>query len=220
MNLLETTIAALVATIVSGTISLLLTHRKQRQLEEHKAGLQAELERSKLQMQNDLQIKFFEYQTKFSLLHQQQADVIKNLYGLLGDAKEYITQLASPTFDITNTAYIETTIAKYNALAECFVKNRIYVEEETCNRIDDLLQKLRLAIAKSRLGQRPEPGGHGVELWGEAWESVRNEIPPILKELETQFRAFLSPKLKTDAQQIVGRERRGRVSQLDSSGEA
>jgi hypothetical protein len=206
MNLLETTIAAVIATIVSGTISVLISHRKQRQLEEHKAALQAELERSKLQMQNDLQIKFFEYQTKFSSLHQEQAYVIKELYGLLGEANEYITQLVSPTFNPADTAHAETTTAKYNKLAECFVKNRIYLEKDTCNRIDDLLRKLRVAMMKASVGQRPGPGGHGVEWWGEAWESVRSEVPPVLKELETQFRAFLSPKLTTDAQQMQVRE--------------
>ncbi len=187
MNLLETTIAAVIATIVSGTISVLITHRKQRQ--------------------------FFEYQTKFSSLHQEQAHVVKELYGLLGEANECITQLVSPTFNPADTAHAETTTARYNKLAECFVKNRIYLEEDTCNRIDDLLRKLRVAMMKAGVGQRPEPGGHGVEWWGEAWESVRSEVPPILKELETQFRAFLSPKLTIDAQQIV--ERGKRVSQFD-----
>jgi len=77
MNLLETTIAAVIATIVSGTISVLITHRKQRQ--------------------------FFEYQTKFSSLHQEQAHVVKGLYGLLGEANECITQLVSPTFNPADT---------------------------------------------------------------------------------------------------------------------
>jgi hypothetical protein len=181
-----------------------MTHRKQRQLEEHKAALQGELERSKLQMQNDLQIKFFEYQTRFSSLHQEQAHVIKELYGLLREANEYIIQMVSPTFNPADTAHIENTNAKYNKLAECFIKNRIYLDEHTCDRIDDLLHKYAFAMTKASIGQRPEPGGHGVEWWGEAWKSVRDEVPPVLKELETQFRKFLSPQLETDAQQIVG----------------
>lgn len=206
MNL-QTIIATAIASTFAAAISLYLTHRKQRQLEGYKASLQAELEQSKLQMQNDLQIKFFEYQTRFSLLHQKQAEVIKDIYGLLGETNEYIIHLVSPTFDVTNTQHAETTWAKYQALAECFVKNRIYLEEETCNKISELLSKMKMAMTKASLGQRPEPGGHGVELWGEAWESLTNEVPPILKELETQFRAFLIPKLKTDARQLVGPER-------------
>jgi len=215
MGTLETIIATTIASGVAAAVSLYLTHRKQRQLERFKATLQAELEQSKLRTQNDLQIKFFEYQTRFSLLHQRQAEAIKDLYGLLGEAHEYIIHLVSPTFDITDTAHVETTRAKYNALAECFVKNRIYLEEETCKRIDDLLLRLRMAMTKASLGQRPEPGGHGVELWGEAWKSVRDEVPPVLRELETQFRSFLSPNLETDAQHIAGPERGGPVSQVD-----
>ncbi|MEK6336690.1 MAG: hypothetical protein AABM67_17320 [Acidobacteriota bacterium] len=204
MNTLQTVIALifLPTSIVGGIVFVLRKFFEQglaRDIEKYRAALQAELERSKLQMQNDLQIKLFEYQTKFSSLHQKQAEVIGELYGLLGDAKEYIVRLVDPTFNPADTAHIEATTAKYRALAECFVKNRIYLEENTCDRIDELLRKWRVAMMKASIGQRPEPGGHGVEWWAEAHESVKSDVPPILKELETQFRAFLSPTFKTDA---------------------
>lgn len=118
---LQTIIATLIASIVSSAIALSLTHRKQRQLEAYKASLQVELERSKLQIQNDLQIKFFEYQTKFSLLHQRQAEVIKAFYGLLADTNENIRHVVSPFFNITDSTdskHADTTRAKYKALAE------------------------------------------------------------------------------------------------------
>ena len=198
MSPLQTIIATLIASIVAGAVSLYLTNRKQRELEEHKARLQGELERSKLRMQNDLQLKFFEYQTRFSLLHQRQAEVISDLYGMLGDTNEYIKHLVSPYFDPSNSKHAELTQAKYNTLAECYVKNRIFLEEGTCNRIDEVMLKMRIAMTKSGIGQRPEPGGRGIELWEEAWKSVSNKVPPILKELENQFRAFLKPNLKAD----------------------
>jgi|SRR5690349_8520883 len=211
MNTLQTviTLIFLPTSIVGGIVFVLRKFFEQglaRDIEKYRTALQTELERSKLQMQNDLQIKLFEYQTKFSSLHQKQAEVIGDLYGFLGDAKEHIVRLVDPTFNPTDTAHIEATRAKYQAVAECFVKNRIYLEENTCDRIDDLLRKWRVAMMKASIGQRPEPGGHGVEWWGQAWESVRDEVPPILRELETQFRAFLSPTFKTDAEQIVGPE--------------
>jgi len=144
MNPLQTIIATLIASVVASAISLYLTHRKQRQMEAYKASLQAELEQTKLQTQNDLQIKFFEYQTRFSLLHQNQAEVIKELYGLLADTHENIVHSVSPMFnvsDVTDRKHAETTRTKYSALAEYFMKNRIYFEEATCNRIDELLIK-------------------------------------------------------------------------------
>jgi hypothetical protein len=103
--------------------------------------------------------------------------------------------------DVTDRKHAETTRTKYSALAEYFVKNRIYFEEGTCNRIDELLLKMRLAMTKAGRGQRPQAGARDTELWGEAWDSITKDVPPILRELETQFRAFLSPKLKTDDQQ-------------------
>jgi hypothetical protein len=204
MNTLQTVIALifLPTSIVGGIVFVLRKFFEQglaRDIEKYRAALHAELERSKMQMQNDLQIKLFEYQTRFSTLHQKQAKVVEELYGLLGEAKEYIGRLVDPRFDPADTAHVEATEAKYQALAECFVKNRIYLEEGTCDRIDDLLRKLRVAMMKARIGQRPEPGGHGVEWWAEAQESVESDVPPILKELETQFRDFLSPTFKSDA---------------------
>ena len=112
---------------------------------------------------------------------------------MLSDTHQYINHLASPTFDTTDNQHAERTWAKYNTLAECFVKNRIYLEEETCKRIDDLLLKMRLAMTKSSIGQSREPGARGLELWHEAWKSITDEVPPILKELEREFRAFLKP---------------------------
>lgn len=85
-------------------------------------------------------------------------------------------------------------------MAECYVKNRIYLDEEICAQIDEVLLKMRVAMTKSSIGQRSQDlGGRGLELWGEALKSVSDEVPPILKKLETQFRAFLSPKLKPEA---------------------
>jgi hypothetical protein len=205
MSPLETIIATTIASVFAGMLSLYLSNRKQRQLEAYKANLQAQLEHAKLQTQNDLQIKFFEYQTRFSTLHQRQAEVINELYGLLGQAHEYIIHMVSPFFDPNNSAHVVATTEKYNLLAECFVKNRIYLDEATCKGIDDLLPKLKMAMTKASLGHQREPGGH--KSWGEAWDSVRNDVPPILKDLETQFRALLSPRLETDAQQSLDARR-------------
>jgi hypothetical protein len=200
MSTLQTIIATAVATIISSAISLYLTRIKERDLEAYKAKLHTELEQSKIQMQNALQIKFFEYQTRFSLLHQKQAEVISGIYAMLTDTNEYIRYLVSPTFDTTDSKHAELTRTKYNSLAQYFVSNRIYLEEEVCDRLDELLLKMRMAMTKSSIGQKPsDPSGRGLELWHEAWKSVEDEVPPILKELEGQFRKYLSPKLTNDA---------------------
>ena len=51
-----------------------------KDLEKYKNDLRTELELIKAKLQNELDIKLFEYQTKFSLFHQKQAAITAELY--------------------------------------------------------------------------------------------------------------------------------------------
>jgi hypothetical protein len=77
MGTLETIIALifLPSSIVAGLVFILRKFFEQallRDIERFKVGLQSELEQSKLRLENVLQTKYFEFQTKFSSYHQKQ----------------------------------------------------------------------------------------------------------------------------------------------------
>src|SRR5260370_25479745 len=100
MNTLETiiTLIFLPSSIVGGIVFVLRKFFEQglaRDIEKYKANLQAELEHTKLRLENDLQTKFFEFQTKFSLYHQKQVEVIEELYEMLSETQWTVSELVS-----------------------------------------------------------------------------------------------------------------------------
>jgi len=73
-----TTIQAIVAIILTPTLivgAMVFILRKlfeqllSRDLEQHKANLKIEFEQSRLRLENELQTRLFEFQTKFSMYH-------------------------------------------------------------------------------------------------------------------------------------------------------
>jgi uncharacterized membrane-anchored protein YhcB (DUF1043 family) len=47
-----------------------------KEIEDYKKDISKELENYKFQLQSDFQTKFYEFQTRYSLFHQKQAEVM------------------------------------------------------------------------------------------------------------------------------------------------
>jgi hypothetical protein len=96
------TILALILTptfVVGGIVFILRKFFDQllsRDLENFKVRLQVEFEHSKLRLENELQARLFEFQTKFSSYHQKQTDTIEELYEMLSETETIISQLVHP----------------------------------------------------------------------------------------------------------------------------
>jgi len=197
MDILQTILIPAVITLVSGTIMLVLTkrieHKHTQELENYKSQIQAELERSKQQLEHELQKSLFQFQTKFSSLHQKQAEVIGELHGKLEDAYEHVAHLVHPVQQGDLKEAEKTTVEKYQALAEFYVKNKIYLDEETSAEVDSVLKTMKAALTKWGFAQSHPRTTNSLQSWHDAWQSVSNEVPPVLKELEGQFRQKLSP---------------------------
>ena len=54
-------------------------------------GLQRDLERFK----NELELERFEYQTKFSIIHQKRAEIVSGLYSRLARARAHLGNLVA-----------------------------------------------------------------------------------------------------------------------------
>lgn len=184
--------------IVGGLILIMRKFFEQalsRDIEKYKANLENEFVHSKLKLENELQTKFFEYQTKFSTYHQKRAEVIGELHGLLSDTVEYVRDVVHPMQfgdGRTHAERFQETANKYNDLAKYFIKSRIYLDEDVCDAIDSILKTMRLALSKFNMSQEDSRGGTDRNLWNEAWKSVEHEVPPLQKKLERQFRQSIS----------------------------
>src|SRR5260370_23111942 len=211
MNTLETiiTLIFLPSSIVAGIVFVLRKFFEQglaRDIEKYKANLQAELEHTKLRLENDLQTKFFEFQTKFSLYHQKQVEVIEELYEMLSETQWTVSELVSlvgtcderPTTERVNEADERSV-----ALARFYGKKRIYLNEDVCDKMDAILKTMRKSVVTFSVGQmEPRSGATDTRMWAEAWKIMEEEFPPLKEALEHQLRGILSVLSSRATQQI------------------
>lgn len=215
MNTLETVLALIFipTSIVGGIIFILRKFFEQallRDIKKYEAKLQAEFEHAKMRFDNELQGKLFEFQTKFSLYHQRRAEVIGELYGMLHEAVESVSTLISPIqFDDGKSqaeSYNET-LAKCRTLREFFMKRRIFLEEDVCDKLDSILQNMHVALTGFRISQEEPRQAGDRYMRDEAWNVINEAVPLVKNDLERQFRKSLSVTTDGDAQQLTEPDR-------------
>jgi hypothetical protein len=188
----STAVIVAVGFLLRGLFQQLLS----RDLARYQAELQAKNEEAKLRLERETQTYFFEYQTRFSLLHQRQSEAMVELYGMLTDAHEWIKEVSSPIQLASDEILAKRTDeaqAKYNELARYFLKHRPYLSEQMCEQIDAMLHPLRLALVISGMAQCRSPPSEGIlDRWEQAWKTLRDELPSVIKGLERDIRASLS----------------------------
>jgi hypothetical protein len=186
-------------TIVGGIIFILRKFFEQilsRDIENYKAKLQVEFEHSKIRLENALQIKFFEFQTKFSLYHQKRAEVTSEIYGMLSEAIMSASILVHPIqfgSDKSQHEKIDETALLWKSLSDFYRKHRIYLDEDVCDKMDSLLKTVNKALINFGMSQEKSQNPTADrKMWEGAWKIMENEVPPIQKGLERQFRQCLS----------------------------
>ncbi len=149
-----------------------------------------ELERFK----SELESKNFEHREKFSLIYQRRAEIICGLYSLLVKAKRLVGDLVAP-FQRGGQSLPEKkqkVADAYNEAASFFYENRPFFTKETVDKVDKLLDTLSSALIDfdtAQIGEDYKPDDTG--LWMQSYKSVRDDIPPILDALESEFREIL-----------------------------
>ena len=169
-------------------------------IERYKSELQSDLESHKAKLKAEYDLRHFEFQTRFSLFHQQQAEVIKELYRLLKETELGIWSIANPNQEKDVLAKLrEATIKSFTELTFYINKNRIFFSEDICkelNSVCDDMQKCLQSFVYShqQLEQRGLPLGeeHPMKILSEAMRDLEDKVKPVTKELEKQFREILS----------------------------
>jgi hypothetical protein len=162
------------------------------ELETVRNGYAHELEK----LRSDLQFRAFEHQTRFSYYHQKKAEVIAELYRLLNDSTQRIQELVNPLQyggDLDRSEKVEATVSLYNQLADHFYSRRIFLDPDICQQVDAIAVAMRGALSKWQRSQRPAfQGKDGVQMWSDAYDTMREAVPPLLGTLEERFRTVLS----------------------------
>jgi len=152
------------------------------------SGLQRDLERYK----RELYVKQFERQARFSLIHQKRAEVIAELYARLARARARIGELVA-IFQPGGQSLIEKkklTAEVFNDANSYFQERRIFLQEEIAENVDLVFKAMWEALIEFDTAQRgsDEYKPDNTGLWIQSFKRIREELPPLMKKMEAQFR--------------------------------
>ncbi len=173
-----------------------------------KNRLEKELEVHK----KNLDMMKIQYQIQFSSLHEKRGEVIIELYSLLYDLEQdlkYYTSKAQGSEWVSDTKRDDKAKNTLVKTKEVFEKNRIFFEEDLCDKLDKIIKERENVIKKMRgaritaknLAEGPWLELDGTELprniWFKQEEKVRGEIVDSRKQLADDFRVLFGIEIKS-----------------------
>ena len=173
-------------------------------LENHKKVL----EQQNKDFQHSLDLKLNDFNIRFSKLHQDRADVIKELYHKvieLQSAMTVFTRRIHPIIedaDKENEERIERVNKGFNDFVNFYFPNKIYFERKLAEKLDFLAQLYRdkswnFGYLSNRIRKENIPAEVYKEFSNEMKEIskfVDEEFPKVIEELEDEFRSLLGVK--------------------------
>ena len=135
--------------------------------------------------------EFFEHQTRYSSLHQKRFEVMGRTFELLHDPHEYIIHMVSPHQDNSDRGEAQRqkqASDAFNELSGYYWQHKIYLPEDLCEGLETILRTMQDVFAKYKLSLKHPVNERALELSGEAYETMKSEVPALRSELEKQFR--------------------------------
>ncbi|MFD2562616.1 hypothetical protein [Aquimarina rubra] len=155
---------------------------------------------------NRLAISKTEHQVKFTKLHTERGEIIKQIYQDFYELEkklEHMTTLFQGPEWRTEKVRDQDAIDKYRETCETLEKNRIYFTEDLCNQLasslesySDIINQMLTAKNKAKYesdgtGYRFPEGQGSLELWMDAEKKTKNEIRNLRLELAKVFRELI-----------------------------
>jgi hypothetical protein len=173
----------------------------QQKNSEFQYGLNERLQehRGKLELANH------EFNIRFSRLHQERADVIKEIYKLLiklQSAMFTFTRTMHPVFEDGDKEAKQRLDNVNDSIADFtnfYTLNKIFLPKSLCSKIDNVVKEYYdkgwdFAWAQRSFKERAvsiESYGAQVAKANQISDSIKDEMPPLIEELETEFRQIL-----------------------------
>lgn len=137
--------------------------------------LNRDLERFK----SELELQRFEYQTKYSLIHQRRAEVISEFYSLLIRAVREVEDLVRvPRFADGEPLPKKKQRAadRFNEMTNYYFEHRLYFDEGLCEKIEGLIDLVRESFIEFDIAQPGEKIEHGPDYDPELWKSAYKRL--------------------------------------------
>jgi hypothetical protein len=197
-------VPSLVALIVPVITSLWLARRMatyqtrlNKDLEDYKKEISKDLELHKAQLHTAFQKQLYQFQTRYSLLHQKRAAAIETLFQLLAKVQNDLQIWAAWEFlpgKETIEEFMEKTHEDFQSLINFYDEKRIYFDEEIGNGVLNIVKTTRMLLDSHKNIERSKKAipELAAQLKYQAGTIIDQNIHPVMNQLENRFRNLLS----------------------------
>ena len=167
-----------------------------RRIEGYKTDLGKKLETHRSQLQADFQTRFYEFQTRYSWLHQRRAETIEKLYALLARVETYLQIWISSLHEFreqTEDEHYRTAEDHFQEMINFFDEKRIYFDEETSESFFEMVRATRVLYDHYTSVQWAKESASEQAGWLKQRTAQLKEqnINPLMALLEDTFRRLL-----------------------------
>jgi hypothetical protein len=166
----------------------------------YKGDISKELEIHKLQLQAAFQTKFYEFQTRYSWIHQRRADAIEKLYVMLARVENDLQYWVTSNYDLRNQTedeHYRTAEGHFQEMINFFDEKRIYFDQETADEVLVIVKATRMIYDHHPKVQRTR------DLVPELARALKQNaatlkdqnISPLMARLEARFKKLLEAEM-------------------------
>jgi hypothetical protein len=191
-----------IPSVVALVVPFIASYWLSRRMEDYKKELNKELENHKVQLQSDFQMKFYEFQTRYSLLHQRKADAIAKLSEILIDLGRMVEHTFYKGGEQKQNA-VKETVDKYHEYIDFYLKNQLYFDDDLGKSIEevrDLVAEMTDRYIETDIYTKDSENDSAVLSYKakagikelETHKNFRTEFPKLRVKLRDEFRKLLS----------------------------
>lgn len=140
----------------------------------------------------------------FTVLQPKRAEVIGELYERIIDFMAAAERCVSPMgyeSDPPKKVQLQEVSKTEAELFRYFLKHRIYLSKSVCEGVEVLRKTLmpdvrRFGIRLAFEERYPNLESGSTEAWDKAWDTLQEQVPPIMETIEAEFRELLGVEPK------------------------
>ena len=183
-------------TLAAVIVPILTYLRIVKRIEVYKTDLSKKLETHRSQLQTDFQTRFYEFQTRYSWLHQRRAETIEKLYALLARVETDLQIWVSSLHELreqTEDEHYRTAEDHFQQINNFFDEKRIYFDEETSESFFEMVRATRVLYDHYTSVQWASGSASEQASWlkQRAAQLKEQNVNPLMALLETRFRWLL-----------------------------
>jgi len=188
-----------VSAILAWLIRSLVTHLLSKDVESYKHTLQSEAATELERLKHQLRLAAAEHEKQTSLLHEKRASVIAELYSkmidFLGAAESFVSRWEFEGGPL-KPEKAKILGQKAHEFRRYFIHHRIYFTEDLCSKVEALVEAVNSPALKYRVWLRAVEDGENTsgeyhKAWNEAWEAMKDKVPPLEVAVRREFRTLL-----------------------------